>query len=149
LFDEDGMSKLQFGFTYDIALTSSMTIGYVTPPSIMALDPRKSTYAIAEVDAAEAAEEDFDPDAKVVTNLKSFAKRVMDEEEQMYGGRGWSMSFRRVLYELLRTVATIWLQSPLLACLVFGLPTLVISFICYALCCMETLGDPEGDMYKG
>lgn len=36
---------------------------------------------------------------------------------------------------------SIWQASRWLFLLVFGLPTLIISIICYSLCCMEPLDD--------
>ena len=36
-FSEDGVNKVQFGFTHDLTLISSITIGYVTPPAVIAI----------------------------------------------------------------------------------------------------------------
>ena len=32
--------KVQFGFTHDLALISSITVGYVTPPAVIAIDAK-------------------------------------------------------------------------------------------------------------
>lgn len=41
---------------------------------------------------------------------------------------------------------SIWQASRWLFILMFGLPTVIISIICYSLCCMDTLEDlPDDD----
>lgn len=56
---------------------------------------------------------------------------------QMY--RGW--------YELRSTLSSMWKGNPILTMVLFGLPTLFLSLICYGTCCPDILdaGEDEED----
>lgn len=144
---DDIDTKVQLGFTHDLTLISSITIGYVTPPSVIALEAKTSKYSVAPIDEEKllSAAKSEKGKKEVFDALKSFVDDVEEDKVELYGGRGWMISIRRFLHEILSTIIAVWMESPLLGALVFGLPTLVISFIVYMLCCMETVDGPDLD----
>jgi hypothetical protein len=58
-------------------------------------------------------------------------------------GNNWKKRLLRPFLEFYRTIIAMFIEAPLLSMLVIGLPSALLSIICYCLCCLpnETLMD--------
>ena len=52
-----------------------------------------------------------------------------------YSGDTWSKRLFRPFWELYRTIIAMFIEAPFISLLIIGIPALVISLICYCLCC--------------
>jgi hypothetical protein len=52
-----------------------------------------------------------------------------------YSGDTWSKRLFRPFWELYRTIIAMFIEAPFISMLIIGIPALVISLICYCLCC--------------
>ncbi|KAI8759422.1 protein disulfide-isomerase TMX3, partial [Biomphalaria glabrata] len=130
-------SQFQFVWMPEVETVNSIAMSFMSAPVFMVLDTAEHIYYMP------IAEENL-----TVSTMADFLTRVADGKEQPHGGTGVLMSIKRVFYDLISLVLSIWQASRWLFLLMFGLPTLIISFICYSLCCMEAIDDlpeDEGD----
>ncbi len=58
-------------------------------------------------------------------------------------GNNWKKRLLRPFWEFYRTIIAMFIEAPLLSMLVIGLPSAILSIICYCLCCLpnETFMD--------
>ena len=52
-----------------------------------------------------------------------------------YSGDTWPKRVFRPFWELYRTIIAMFTEAPFISLLIIGIPTVVISLICYCLCC--------------
>ncbi|CAN0331702.1 unnamed protein product [Lampetra planeri] len=64
-------------------------------------------------------------------DLLSFINNILDGSVPAHGGDGLGQKIKRMLFELKATITSVFRASPLLACVLFGLPLGVISTMCY------------------
>jgi hypothetical protein len=55
-----------------------------------------------------------------------------------YSGDTWSKRLFRPFWELYRTIISMFIEAPFISMLIIGIPTSVISLICYCLCCASS-----------
>lgn len=55
-----------------------------------------------------------------------------------YSGDTWSKRLFRPFWELYRTIISMFIEAPFISLLIIGIPTTVISIICYCLCCSSS-----------
>jgi hypothetical protein len=63
-----------------------------------------------------------------------------------YSGDAWSKRILRPFWEIYRTIIAMFIEAPFISLLIIGIPTSVISLICYCLCCSS--GDNGSDKSK-
>ncbi|CAL1547990.1 unnamed protein product [Lymnaea stagnalis] len=114
---------------------NSIAMSFMSAPVFMVMDTHEHTYYMTP-----------GPENLTVITMADYLTSVAEGKEQAKGGSGVLMGIKRVFYDLISLVLSIWQASRWLFLLMFGLPTLIISFICYSLCCMEPLDDiPDED----
>ncbi|XP_071091730.1 protein disulfide-isomerase TMX3-like [Haliotis cracherodii] len=124
-------SKFQFLWMNDVDTANSITMSFLSTPSVFVLDPEKHMHYFPESTVT-----DF-----TVASFKQFLQDVEDGNIQGSGGTGFFQRLLRLGYDLVSTVVSIWQASRWLFLLMFGLPTIIISVVCYSLCCMEPIDD--------
>jgi hypothetical protein len=55
-----------------------------------------------------------------------------------YSGDTWPKRIFRPFWELYRTIISMFIEAPFISLLIIGIPTFVISIICYCLCCSSS-----------
>lgn len=55
-----------------------------------------------------------------------------------YSGDVWHKRLLRPFWELYRTIVSMFIEAPFISLLIIGIPTSVISIICYCLCCSSS-----------
>jgi hypothetical protein len=65
-----------------------------------------------------------------------------------YSGDTWSKRLFRPFWELYRTIISMFIEAPFISLLIIGIPTSVISIICYCLCCSSSDSTPTKSKKK-
>ncbi|XP_060062707.1 protein disulfide-isomerase TMX3-like [Ylistrum balloti] len=126
----------QFLWMSDIETVNSIAMSFMKGPVLMMLNPTTHYYYIPSTPVAEI----------TVQELMQYLEDVRDEKVPALGGTGFFQRLKRIFYDLIVMVVGVWQSSRWLFLLMFGLPTTVISVVCYSLCCMDTVDDlPESD----
>ncbi|XP_045192174.2 protein disulfide-isomerase TMX3-like [Mercenaria mercenaria] len=124
-------SYFQFLWMDEPGTVNNIMLAFISMPYVMVLDPTVHLYYIPETPI-----EDLD-----ATSLGNFLKNVKDGKVQAQGGTGFFQRVKRLFYDILVTVIEVWQSSRWLFLIMFGIPTAVISVVCYSLCCMDTIED--------
>ncbi|KAL3859866.1 hypothetical protein ACJMK2_010055 [Sinanodonta woodiana] len=119
----------QFLYMTDLETANSITVSFLDWPSVLVLDPLTHLYYIPQENVADITLDSF----------TAFLYDVKADKLSAYGGTGFIQRAKRVLFDILTTVISVWQSSRWLFMLMFGLPTAVISIVCYSLCCMDTI----------
>ncbi|XP_059140714.1 protein disulfide-isomerase TMX3-like [Physella acuta] len=128
-------SRFQFLFMLETETVNSIAMSFLPVPVLMVMDTTDHMYYMTPA-----------VENLTIATMGDFLIRVAEGREQAYGGTGFLMSLRRVVFDIASLIVSIWQASRWLFLLMFGLPTLIISFICYSLCCMEAIDDlPDED----
>ncbi|WAR11574.1 TMX3-like protein, partial [Mya arenaria] len=110
---------------------NNIMLTFIQMPYIMVLDPTVHLYYIPDLPASEI-------DAPT---LHRFLLDVKSGKTTAYGGTSFFQRLKRLFYDILVTVIEVWQSSRWLFLIMFGIPTGVISIVCYSLCCMDTVDD--------
>ncbi|GFO25430.1 protein disulfide-isomerase tmx3 [Plakobranchus ocellatus] len=129
--------QFQFVWMEELETVSSIAMSFLASPALMALRTSDHLYFMPAGGLREG--------NITVSELSEFLTRVAAGQETAYGGTSFFMRVRRLLFDIVSTILSIWQASRWLFLLMFGLPTLIISIICYSLCCMETIDDGPYD----
>lgn len=129
-------SGFQLLWMEDMDTVNSITMAFMSGPIVMLLNPTTHYYYIPST-----------PIANLTMDvLMKYLEDVRDEKVPAFGGTGFFQRLKRVFYDILVMVVGVWQSSRWLFLLMFGLPTTVISVVCYSLCCMDTVDDlPESE----
>lgn len=130
-------SKFQFLWMTDTETINSITLSFTSAPVMIVLDPDTHYFYIPP----------FKLEDITTKDLSAYLENVRDGKVDAYGGTGFLMRLKRLLYDLLVMVVSVWQSSRWLFLLMFCLPTVVISIVCYSLCCMEPIDDELADEY--
>ncbi|XP_041375256.1 protein disulfide-isomerase TMX3-like [Gigantopelta aegis] len=126
--------NFQFLWMPDVETVNSISMSFFSSPAIIVLHPETHLVYSPEIDITEL----------TIDSLKTFLTDVVDKKVEGFGGTGFIQKLKRLFYDLLSTVLGIWQASRWLFLLMFGLPTVIISVVCYSLCYMEPIDDlPE------
>lgn len=128
---EKYQSNFQFLWMDEPDTVNNIMMAFVSMPYVMVLDPTLHLYYVPETPT-----EDLD-----ATSLGTFLTNVKHGKIQALGGTGFFQRLKRLFYDILVTVIEVWQSSRWLFLIMFGIPTAVISVVCYSLCCMETVDD--------
>lgn len=72
-----------------------------------------------------------------VDELKSFLSDILDGKLTPMGGSGYLQQMGRFFVDASGMIIKFFKDNPIIASLVFGVPTFVVTFLCYCLCTME------------
>ncbi|XP_062598124.1 protein disulfide-isomerase TMX3-like [Saccostrea cucullata] len=126
----------QFLWMTDVETVNSITMAFLATPVILVLNTKTHYFYFP----------DFDIKDITIDKMSDFLNRVKEEKIQPMGGTGFLQRLKRIFYDIFTTVISIWQASRWLFLLMFGLPTAVVSIVCYSLCCMEVSDEaPEED----
>ncbi|OWF52560.1 protein disulfide-isomerase TMX3-like [Mizuhopecten yessoensis] len=129
-------SGFQFLWMSDMETVNSIAMAFMKGPVVMLLNPTTHYYYMPLTPIQDMAME----------QLMQYLEDVRDEKVPALGGTGFFQRLKRVFYDLIVMVVGVWQSSRWLFLLMFGLPTTVISVVCYSLCCMDTVDDlPESE----
>ncbi|KAH3778695.1 hypothetical protein DPMN_180165, partial [Dreissena polymorpha] len=121
----------QFLWMAEVDTVNNIMLAFVSPPYLMVLDPTVHLYYVPDT-----------PLSKMDSNtLREFLNNVKSGKIEALGGTGFFQRLKRLFYDILVTVIEVWQSSRWLFLIMFGIPTGVISCVCYSLCCMETVDD--------
>nr|KAG5703447.1 hypothetical protein BaRGS_022496 [Batillaria attramentaria] len=125
----------QFLWMSDPETVNSITMSFRGPPLLVVLQSETQQYYLPLVDPVNITTDTF----------TAFLDDVRDGKVEAFGGTGFFQRLKRMAFDFLTTIVGIWQTSRWLFLLMFGLPTLIISVICYSLCCMDSVDDPDED----
>lgn len=125
----------QFVWMPDVDTATSILMGHLDLPFLFVFDPSTQLYYVSNVTREQEITE---------TSLDKFLQDIVDGAIDAYGGTGLGQRLKRIGFELFMTIYEVYRASAWLALIMFGIPTAVVSFMCYALCCMPTAD--EGNM---
>lgn len=123
-------SQFQFVWLSDPETGSNIIMGSRDLPYFFVLDPQTHHYYLPNA-------------TEMITTetLIEFLEGTIEGRFEAFGGTGFFQRLKRLFYDIWTTVYGIYQESPWLFLMVFGIPTFVISIICYTLCCMEPAED--------
>lgn len=121
-----------FGFMDEPDYIRGLTMSDVIIPSFIVVNLSNDGY--------------FLPSVAVETEhqLLDFLNRVLDGSIECLGGNSIAQRAKRVVYETKAALVTVFIQAPLLGCLLIGLPSAIMAFILY-LCCKSRSSDSDDD----
>ncbi|XP_072024727.1 protein disulfide-isomerase TMX3-like isoform X2 [Amphiura filiformis] len=125
--------KFVFGQMEGNDLINDITLTSIEVPSIVVLDPVTYQYYLAD-----------NPVKMTAKSLSSFLHTIENGTAEGFGGNSIFRKIYRVLYDIVKSVVSMWMEAPILTTVIIGIPTLVIGTMCY---CMWTvdLHDEEQD----
>ncbi|ESP01942.1 hypothetical protein LOTGIDRAFT_206090 [Lottia gigantea] len=135
----------QFLWMPDEETANSITMSFLNIPSIVVLETASQLHYISDKNVTDLTEQ----------SIQDFLDGIKVGKVDAYGGTGFLSKLKRAGFDFLTTVLSIWQASRWLFLLMFGLPTVIISVVCYSLCCMETIDegvnsdDEDMDEYEG
>lgn len=136
---EELHSNFQFSWMGEKETADSITMTTMENPSVFVLDPVTQFYYFPPVPLEEMTRDDF----------HDFLLDIQAEKIQAHGGTGFLQRIKRLFYDIFTTLYSLYEHSGWLALLVLGVPVLVISIVCYALCCMEPFDDSIFERQEG
>ncbi|ELU05863.1 hypothetical protein CAPTEDRAFT_159353 [Capitella teleta] len=125
--------RVQFLWMGDAETASSILMGGVKTPMIFVLDTSTQMHYLMDTPA----------ENLTIASLSAFLDDVLAGNVEVFGGTGFGQRVKRLFFDIYYTVYSIWKESPWLALMVFGIPSLVVSIVCYALCCMEPFDEEQ------
>ncbi|VDH91137.1 protein disulfide-isomerase TMX3-like [Mytilus galloprovincialis] len=130
-------SRFQFLWMPDAETINSIMLSFAAAPVMLILDPETHYFYMPP----------FKLENITTENLAAYLESIKHGKEDAYGGTGFFMRVKRLFYDLLVMVVSVWQSSRWLFLLMFCLPTVVISIVCYSLCCMEPIDDENADEF--
>lgn len=126
-------SQFQFALVTDGEPLNSITVSNVELPALLVYDAKSQYYYIPEQEI-----KDF-----TLKEYRQFLLDIAQDKIPPQGGTGFVQRIKRIGYDFMTTIMTIWATSRWLFLLMFGLPAVIISIVCYSICCVEPF-DEEG-----
>ncbi|KAK6177947.1 hypothetical protein SNE40_012805 [Patella caerulea] len=124
-------NSFQFLWMPDEETANSITMSFLDVPTVVVLETSSHLFYLWDKNSTQL----------TVSSLEQFLDEIVEEKIIAYGGSGYLQKLKRIGFDFVTTVLSIWQASRWLFLLMFGLPTVIISIVCYSLCCMETLDD--------
>lgn len=131
--NKDALKGYQFVWLKDVEVGNSIIMSNLDTPFVFVFNASDHHYFL------------YPSGSLSKESLLKFLRDVDDGKYQALGGRGWTERFKRLAYDITTAMHNIYKESMWLALLIFGVPLLVISIICYTLCCIEPIDDAVYD----
>ncbi|XP_048748970.1 protein disulfide-isomerase TMX3-like [Ostrea edulis] len=126
-------SDFQFLWMTDVETVNSITMAFLATPVILVLNTQTHFFYFP----------DFVISDITIDKMSDFLNKVREEKIEPHGGTGFFQRLKRIFYDIFTTVISIWQSSHWLFLFMFGLPTAVVSIVCYSICCMEVTEDSQ------
>ncbi|XP_015125052.1 protein disulfide-isomerase TMX3 [Diachasma alloeum] len=125
----------QFGWIANPELVNSIAMMEMPKPGLIVINTSTTHHHIP----------DDDPNKLTPHVIEMFLEHIRNETAPRYGGSGILVQVYRSWFEMRTTLASMWKGNPILTMVLFGLPALFFSLICYGVCCPDILdaGDEE------
>ncbi|CAF1143487.1 unnamed protein product [Adineta ricciae] len=120
----------QFSWSNDLDLLSNIAVWTLDEPLIFLYDSSVHKYGIYPLSSM------MDSNIQLEPILDYLIKN--HSEIVQYSGDTWSKRLFRPFWEIYRTVISMFIEAPFISLLIIGIPTAVISLICYCLCCSSS-----------
>jgi hypothetical protein len=120
----------QFSWSNDLDLLSNIAVWTLDEPLIFLYDSVQHKYGIYPLSSM------IDSNIQLEPILDYIIKN--HTEILQYSGDTWSKRLFRPFWELYRTIISMFIEAPFISLLIIGIPTSVISIICYCLCCSSS-----------
>lgn len=128
-------NQFQFALVTDGEPLNSITMSNIELPALLVYDAKSQFYYMPEREI-----KDFTPQ-----EYRQFLLDIAEDKVPPQGGTGFVQRIKRIGYDFLTTIMTVWSTSRWLFLLMFGLPIVIFSIVCYSICCIEPFDD-EGPM---
>uniref|UniRef100_A0A0N5C8B5 Thioredoxin domain-containing protein n=1 Tax=Strongyloides papillosus TaxID=174720 RepID=A0A0N5C8B5_STREA len=122
--DREMASMFQFGWVDGNTIPTSIVIGNFDIPGILVFNYSSYEYYLSSDDPAE----------MTPKSIKTFLNSIMEGEIQQLGGNSLVTSVRRSIFELCKNVYEMFVNQPILASCLFGVPIAFFSIITYSIC---------------
>ncbi|CAI9716290.1 protein disulfide-isomerase TMX3-like [Octopus vulgaris] len=120
-------NQFQFAHLNDSEPLNSITMSTIEMPTLLVYDSESQYYYMPEKEVKDL----------TLAEYSQFLIDVSEGKVTAQGGTGFTQRLKRIGYDIWSTVLAIWTASRWLFLLMFGLPTVIISVVCYSICCME------------
>jgi len=122
----------QFAWTNDLELLSNIAVWTIEEPLFFLYDSLQRKYGIYPLMGQNIEIESILND--IISNYSEIIHQT---------GNTWKKRLLRPFWDLYRTLIAMFIEAPLLSMLIIGLPSAILSIVCYCLCCLpnETLMD--------
>ncbi|XP_078607261.1 protein disulfide-isomerase TMX3-like [Branchiostoma floridae x Branchiostoma japonicum] len=133
--DPEFHSTFLYGWMDGTELINQITMSFVNTPAIIVLEPSTESYYLPDTPTAGMAR----------PQLKGFLRKVISGDAPAHGGNSILQRLKRVLYDFITGITSLFRAQPFIASILLGLPTFVVSFLCYSLCTTEVVDDMEDE----
>ncbi|UJR31041.1 hypothetical protein I4U23_018551 [Adineta vaga] len=120
----------QFSWSNDLDLLSNIAVWTLDEPLIFLYDSVVHKYGIYPLSAMMDSNIQLEPILDYIINNHT--------DIIQHSGDTWSKRLFRPFWEIYRTVISMFIEAPFISLLIIGIPTSVISLICYCLCCTSS-----------
>jgi hypothetical protein len=78
--------------------------------------------------------------------LEPILDYILSNHSQLiqYAGDSWSKRLARPFWELYQTIVSMFIEAPAISMLIIGVPSSIISIVCYCLCCLPNESAMDG-----
>uniref|UniRef100_A0A6V7M8C1 Thioredoxin domain-containing protein n=1 Tax=Bracon brevicornis TaxID=1563983 RepID=A0A6V7M8C1_9HYME len=127
----------QFGWIANPELVNGIAMMEMSTPSLIVINTTTTHHHIP----------DDDPSKLTPHAIEMFLEHIKNETAPRYGGNSIPVQVYRTWFEARSKLSAMWKGNPILTVVLFGLPALFLSLICYGICCPDILdaGDDEED----
>uniref|UniRef100_A0A0K0F914 Protein disulfide-isomerase TMX3 (inferred by orthology to a human protein) n=1 Tax=Strongyloides venezuelensis TaxID=75913 RepID=A0A0K0F914_STRVS len=122
--DREMASMFQFGWVDGNTIPTSIIIGNFDIPGILVFNYSSYEYYLCS----------DDPVQMTPKSIKTFLNSIMEGEIQQLGGNSLVTNVRRSIFELCKNVYEMFVNQPILASCLFGVPIAFFSIITYSIC---------------
>lgn len=132
--------KFAFCWVKGNAIINKMTYADIATPNFVVFNAQNYEYYVLNKEGSIST-------STSINELKSFLGDILDGKLSPMGGSGYLQQMGRFFMDSSGMIINFFKENPIIASLVFGVPTFVVTFLCYCLCTMEDgpMEDEEND----
>lgn len=114
----------QFAWTNDLDLLNNIAVWTLQEPLFLLYDSNQRKYGVIPLTSID------NIDGILDTIIRDYSKIIK------HTSNSWQKRLFRPFWELSRIFSAMFIEAPLLSMLIIGLPSAVLSIVCYCLCCL-------------
>lgn len=119
--------KFAFLWVEGNKIANSLTYATIEVPNILVFDTSNYEYFVMF--------DENEENKKITENsIKDFLHNIVNGNISSRGGSGVMQQLKRVFSDLINMIVNLFRDSPIFGSLVIGIPTLLISLLCYCIC---------------
>lgn len=122
--------KFSFCWVKGNAIINKMTYADILMPNFVVFNPQNYEYYVFNKEGSISS-------SVGINEFKSFLGDIVDGKLTPLGGSGYLQQMGRFFMDSSGMIINFFKENPIIASLVFGVPTFVVTFLCYCLCTME------------